>query len=495
MSARQRDQDPSRGLVIMLINDRITDRRAVQQAISLREKGFRVEFVSARHGNDDPIRVDGFTIHRIEYQALQYFLHHALQEMFVFAPRREVDSLLGEWDAVLKAEIDKAEAHLRNVPDPMQRPARSLVAGLDGFRRMSTLAGKGLGWVATRAAAVPYRVNRLPQLRVLFRRAAVSGVHPRLHHMFAKENVYALQSHDVDTAALGMKLAASLKVPLVFDAHEIYLEQEGLNPFFKKYYAAVEQEVLQKAAFWMIPNNLAGDWLVSYYAKRGIPIQPPLVVQNSVPYWKEYKREPKLRDSLGLSSADRILLYQGGLGPRRNLENIVALHPFLDERWKIVFLGNGAYGEQLGKLAGESLGRKVFFLPAVPQSELLAYTTSADLGVIPYSGIDTNTLFASPNKLYEYLQAGLPFLANQLPFLSQKVAQTGVGETIDFSNPAAVAARVNSFDDETLEGWRNKMVGVRESECWEAEAKPYVARMLALRGTEFGRASRFLGAN
>ena len=44
---------------------------------------------------------------------------------------------------------------------------------------------------------------------------------------------------------------------------------------------------------------------------------------------------------------------------------------------------------------------RVYFIPAVPQRDLLAYCASADAGVIPYQAVDLNNYYTSPNKLFE----------------------------------------------------------------------------------------------
>jgi glycosyltransferase involved in cell wall biosynthesis len=277
-----------------------------------------------------------------------------------------------------------------------------------------------------------------------------------------------------------MRLAASLGVPFVFDAHEIYVEQLGLEPAFKTYYSNLEPTVLQYSAFWMIPNELAGRWMVEEYKKKGITVPEPLVSQNSFDYWKNPGRSNAIREALGLDATVKIALYQGGVTPLRNLDVIVKAASFLKDPWRIVFLGNGSEVEALHQLAGKLLNKRVFFLPAVSQDELLRYTASADVGLIPYGGVDVNTLFASPNKLYEYLQAALPILANRLPFLALKLEQTGSGILTDFSDPKAVAAALHDLDDKTLAKLRRKARKAKEVECWEEEAKPYVHRYLEL---------------
>ena len=62
----------------------------------------------------------------------------------------------------------------------------------------------------------------------------------------------------------------------------------------------------------------------------------------------------------------------------------------------------------------ESLGLKdvgVFFPPPVCEGLLIAAAAEADIGVIPYKPTIINFRYCCPNKLSEYMQAGLPLMA------------------------------------------------------------------------------------
>ena len=49
------------------------------------------------------------------------------------------------------------------------------------------------------------------------------------------------------------------------------------------------------------------------------------------------------------------------------------------------------------------------FLPSVPLEELLAHTAQADVGVTLLQDTCQNHRLAPPNKLFEYIAAGIPW--------------------------------------------------------------------------------------
>jgi glycosyltransferase involved in cell wall biosynthesis len=80
----------------------------------------------------------------------------------------------------------------------------------------------------------------------------------------------------------------------------------------------------------------------------------------------------------------------------------------------------------------------------VPLGELLAMTAEADVGVTLLQDTCENHRLALPNKLFEYVAAGVPVVAAALPEAARLVAQYGIGWTVTPDDPAAVAAGLSS---------------------------------------------------
>ena len=88
---------------------------------------------------------------------------------------------------------------------------------------------------------------------------------------------------------------------------------------------------------------------------------------------------------------------------------------------------------------GGRLEEKVRFINRVPFQELHAYTCSADLGLCLIRGTGKSFYYSLPNKLFEYLIAGLPVLASDFPDMGRLVREEGVGRTVDPSDSTAIA--------------------------------------------------------
>jgi glycosyltransferase involved in cell wall biosynthesis len=140
------------------------------------------------------------------------------------------------------------------------------------------------------------------------------------------------------------------------------------------------------------------------------------------------------------------------------------------------------YGEALDELkeittSELNLAKRIHFMNAVPQKDLLEWTTSADVGIIPYQPVDLNNYFCSPNKLFEFIQAELPIIANDLPFLRAVVEGEGFGIVYKLESINDFEAAINkSFSDggKKLKFYKENLRRSKDQYSWEKEEKKLV---------------------
>jgi glycosyltransferase involved in cell wall biosynthesis len=142
-----------------------------------------------------------------------------------------------------------------------------------------------------------------------------------------------------------------------------------------------------------------------------------------------------------------ILLYQGWISPyARSFREIVQALKLLDGVHFVVI----GFGHESNKdivrawAAEEGVAERVHFLPPRPFEELVRTAAAATVGIVPIKAVDVNTYLGDTNKLHEYLMAGLPVAASDLPEI-RRVAGEGsppVGEMFDPSSPVSIAAAV-----------------------------------------------------
>jgi glycosyltransferase involved in cell wall biosynthesis len=84
-------------------------------------------------------------------------------------------------------------------------------------------------------------------------------------------------------------------------------------------------------------------------------------------------------------------------------------------------------------------------LSPVPPAQVIDYAASATIGVSPAVPASLNDAYSLPNKLFQYMAAGIPVLASDFPHIRDIVVPSGAGRTVDMTQPARVAAALRDM--------------------------------------------------
>ena len=137
-------------------------------------------------------------------------------------------------------------------------------------------------------------------------------------------------------------------------------------------------------------------------------------------------------------------------------------------------MGWGRLEEELLELiAAEGLEDRVRIVSPAPQAEVVAYAAGATIGVIPYEPVGLNNTFTTPNKLFDYMAAGLPVAASRLPELTRFVEHGEIGLTFSPGDPASLAAALNEMlaDPERYGRMRERAREAGRRYTWERESR------------------------
>ncbi|MBR9977093.1 MAG: glycosyltransferase [Bacteroidetes bacterium] len=242
--------------------------------------------------------------------------------------------------------------------------------------------------------------------------------------------------HDMPAVlpALGILLLRPRRV--VFHAHELWSEAaEQLAPL-RPFWRVLERWTMRRAARVIVPEINRARIVHEEY---GSPV-PPVVVMNIPADPPPFARGNLLRERLLLDANALCVLYQGLLAESRCIVELVRAIGMLPEHVHLVLIGSGeaSFMELLEKECA-TVSHRVHLLSWMHPEELRECTASADVGVLLYRNSGRNNYYAAPNKLYEYLFAGLPVVASAFPGLRAAVEGGSFGACADPADPAEIA--------------------------------------------------------
>jgi len=258
----------------------------------------------------------------------------------------------------------------------------------------------------------------------------------------------ALHAHDLNTLPVAAALARRLGLPLTYDAHELYPEISTLSQREAATWRFVERHLAGRADHTLtVCDSIAAEIECRYGVARPTVLLNCPVAGSANEGQGEPESHAATNSPLGdeTRGGEPIVLYQGGFAPHRGLPTLVRSAHTL-ERGTIVLMGWGRLEEELRELiAREGLEDRVRITAPVPQAQVVAHAAGATIGVIPYEPIGLNNTYTTPNKLFDYMAAGLPVAASRLPELRRFVEQGEMGLTFPPGDPAALATALNEI--------------------------------------------------
>ncbi len=284
------------------------------------------------------------------------------------------------------------------------------------------------------------RIGRMSPVAQALRIAARGWTHLALLWLMVRLRADVVHAHDVNTLPTAWLAARLSRARLVYDAHEISTSREGYSSF-RKLVGLVENALMPRADGTITTTEARAKFFARAYG-----IARPLVLQNR-PREQRPQASERIRHELGLNESWPIVLYQGGVQQGRGLERLARVAAQVPGAY-FVFIGGGRLDASLRQIAQElRLEDRVRFIPTVALADLPSYTASADIGVQPIENTCLNHYTTDSNKLFEYVQAGLPVIASDLPEIRRIVRQYDLGLLV----PAG--------DSETLAVALRRMVG------------------------------------
>lgn len=173
--------------------------------------------------------------------------------------------------------------------------------------------------------------------------------------------------------------------------------------------------------------------------------------------------------------------YLGGISKDRGLWEMLKLTRILNEsiNTKLVLIGGAVNDGSLSEAMKSSLWDNVEYLGKLPQSEAFAHIKNVDFGLIILEDV-ADYRYTSPNKIYEYMMLGVPFVATDFPAWKSELASVNSGiflKNVDLDDAADQITKLKKDPERYESVSQNGVKYVSDEFNWDAVCEPILSKI------------------
>lgn len=316
----------------------------------------------------------------------------------------------------------------------------------------------------------PYATHRM---KLLFEKGPLfyAEYNIRLFFFLLFHKVNLLLSNDLDTALPNFFISKLKGVKMIYDSHEYFTETPELvgRPRVQRVWKRIEGFVVPRLKEMITVCDSIAELFEQQY---GVKCH---VVRNIPPKAALPPKGDKI--ALGLPEDKHLLVLQGsGINIQRGAEELVEAMRYLEDCFLMV-IGGGDVLPVLKRMVSDlHIEDRVRFFPRMPYRQMMAYTQLAELGFVLDKDTNLNYRFCLPNKLFDFIQAGVPIVASHLVEIEKIIKKYHIGLFIPDHQPVSIAETVKRGlnDAAARTEWQQGLALAAEELCWEKEQQTLI---------------------
>jgi glycosyltransferase involved in cell wall biosynthesis len=280
--------------------------------------------------------------------------------------------------------------------------------------------------------------------------------------------------HDPELLPVGVLLKVLTRKKVIYDVHEDYGKQILSKLYIPRiirkqlaFLVRITEYFCSKLfdAIITATDEILGDF---YYHKRAVSVKNfPIFTNFSI-----------RRNNGDGENALFSLIYIGGLDEIRGITQIIKALEFFnsDNQLKLTLCGDFYPEDYEWKLRSLEGFKKVEYLGWLEPYQIPDLLGKCDAGIVCFLP-EPNHMNAMPNKMFEYMAAGLPVIASNFPLWKRIVGGSGCGICVDPLKPEEIARAITylvNHHDLRKEMGENGRKAVLEKFNWEKESKKLI---------------------
>lgn len=369
-------------------------------------------------------------------------------------------------------------------------------------------AGHQLTVAAVTSGEVPYITERddcllfRKKMSSLIRKASVGALkfpfyfnfwYSYVSDILENHEADAVHIHDLPLAFVGNRIKERYGAGFVLDLHENWTDFLEVSQHTKSLAGRLLSSTVQWRKYEKESVRQA-DHVITVVAEmkdrlvqNGAPEAKIIILENTPPVSSVTNSTPGKSEVFNL-------VYVGGVTQHRGLQYMIRGLALLkkDLKWHFTVAGDGRYLPELKVLTVRlGIADRVSFAGKIAKQEAENLISKSDLAVLPHiRSVQSDN--SSPNKLFEYMAAGIPVLASDCISIKRVIDETDSGVTYVYDSPENLAVKLGELylDRENLRLMgANGRKAVREHYNWENSANSLIQMYRSLSVTDKGISS------
>ncbi|MFN8125113.1 MAG: glycosyltransferase family 4 protein [Candidatus Nanopelagicales bacterium] len=416
---------PSRPRVLMMVDNKVAgDARVLKSAQTVADLGYRVTVLGRRGPGAEDVATDDFRVRLVRVRRRRPPVE---ERTFVGSHRFAYP------DDTHSAEVPTGPIAARWHTFRERRRAEAIDATIERAHRLAQSAPD------TDPAALPSHDEYWQSLQPI-----LVAYEDAYAPVIDKVRPHVIHAHDFRMIGIAVRAAqraaaAGRRVPrVVYDAHEFLPGLEESREFLAGNIWYEASHIRRVDRIVTVSEPLA-DLLQEHHQ---LAVRPSVTLNAPEAAAREF--DPTfghdVRSDCGLADDVALLVYSGGVAPRRGLDIVIRGLADLPGVHLAVIANRDPLGRELiASTADESGVRdRVHVLDFVPRERIIQHLRTADVAVHPMIHL-ANHEIALPNKFFDYVFAGLPMVVSDVRHLEQVVVGSGLGRSFAARDPSAFA--------------------------------------------------------
>ena len=243
--------------------------------------------------------------------------------------------------------------------------------------------------------------------------------------------------HDPELIPIGLKLKKHGK-RVIFDAHEDLPKQILAKPYLNRFSARILAFIIKHYENWACAKFDGVISATPIINQKYLKINRHCIDINNYPILGE------LGEDKNWNQVQDLVCFIGDISRIRGMSPLIKAFESIQSDTRLALAGSFVEPDLKIEMATSVAWKKVDDLGYLNRLEVKALFSKSFAGVVTFLPVP-NHIDSQPNKMFEYMSAGLPVVGSHFPLWRDILEGNNCGICVDPSNSAAIAHAIDEL--------------------------------------------------